>query len=242
MNDPINSGAQDFSHALQPIIDVKNKRVYSYEVLLRGINNEPPEVIFGNITRGTKAAFDQFSREQAFRMIAQLPQAQQIQFNISPNAICLSNFKYIDQTIAAAKDQGLAPTQLIFEITEEEAIKDLPGLQAAAQRVREVGALVAIDDFGSGHSGLSLLAELKPDIIKIDRSLISDIQDSDHKKAIIEAINKACISLNIEVIAEGVETAEEFATLKALGINLYQGFYIARPMLGGYPEVDFSRF
>jgi len=241
MNDPGNSEAHGFSHALQPIVDINSHRVYSYEVLLRGLNDEPPESIFDNLARGTKAAFDQFSREQAFKMIAALPHAEQIQFNISPNAICLSNFKYVDQTIAVAQAQGLTPSQLIFEITEEEAIKDLDGLKAATQRVKEIGAQVAIDDFGSGHSGLSLLAELKPDIIKIDRSLITEIQHSDHKKAIVQAIYQACTNLGIEVIAEGVETQQEFLALKALNIKLYQGFYIAKPKLGAYPDVDFKQ-
>jgi len=103
--------------------------------------------------------------------------------------------------------------------------------------LKAAGISLALDDFGAGFAGLSLLSKFQPDKIKIDRELIRDVHKSGPKQAIMHAIIKCCASLEIAVIAEGVEQAEEWMWLEAAGISQFQGFLFAYPLLNGFPAV-----
>lgn len=96
---------------------------------------------------------------------------------------------------------------------------------------KKQGFRTAIDDFGSGHSNLNLLASFQPDILKIDMELIRDIHSSKAKQVITKGIVSVCRDLNIQIIAEGIECVEELDTLQALEIHLFQGFFFAKPKL-----------
>ena len=102
---------------------------------------------------------------------------------------------------------------------------------------------MAVDDFGAGFAGLSLLTRIQPDKIKIDRAIISDVHKSGPKQAIIHAILKCCASLEIGVIAEGIEQPEEWMWLEAAGVTQFQGFLFSKPELNGigavaWPELN----
>jgi len=123
------------------------------------------------------------------------------------------------------------------EVTENEVISRLDEFTIAVKQLRAAGISIALDDFGAGFAGLSLLSRFQPDKIKIDRNLITDVHKSGPKQAIIHAILKCCSSLEISVIAEGVEKPEEWMWLEAAGISNFQGFLFARPQLNGIPAV-----
>jgi EAL domain-containing protein (putative c-di-GMP-specific phosphodiesterase class I) len=110
------------------------------------------------------------------------------------------------------------------------------------QIIQDFGFKTAIDDFGVGYSGLKLLAQYQPNIIKLDRELISDIHSSLVKQSVFKGIQEICRPLSIEIIAEGVETAEEYHWLQEAGISIFQGFYFARPAFEALPDVANTLF
>jgi EAL domain-containing protein (putative c-di-GMP-specific phosphodiesterase class I) len=102
------------------------------------------------------------------------------------------------------------------------------------------GMITAIDDFGAGHSGLNMLADFQPDVLKIDMALTRSINTDDIRAKIVGAIVGLCNSLHISVIAEGIETIEEAVALRALGVHLFQGYLFARPIIEQLPPVPAS--
>jgi EAL domain-containing protein (putative c-di-GMP-specific phosphodiesterase class I) len=104
---------------------------------------------------------------------------------------------------------------------------------------RKQGLRIAIDDFGAGYSGLNLLAEFQPGIIKLDRQLMQAIDGSRPRQAIVRGVLSVCRDLDILPVAEGVETEAEFRTLRAMGIDLFQGYLFARPAFEALPEPVF---
>lgn len=125
---------------------------------------------------------------------------------------------------------GLAPSWLRLEITESLAMRDAEATVATLTALRALGVHVAIDDFGTGYSSLAYLKRLPVDALKIDKSFIDDLAADTADAAIIEAIIALSHTLGLLVIAEGVETVQQADRLRALGCNLAQGYYFARPL------------
>ena len=118
---------------------------------------------------------------------------------------------------------------VIVEVTEQSAIDSPAELEPALDALRGAGALIAVDDLGSGYAGLSRLLALKPALIKLDRELIRGIDTDEAKRALVEMIGTFASRIDAWVLAEGVETAAEYDTITALGVPLAQGYYLARP-------------
>ncbi|BAN98118.1 diguanylate phosphodiesterase [Plautia stali symbiont] len=146
-----------------------------------------------------------------------------------PNAV-----EFLLQEIAA---NGLVPEQIVVEVTENEIISRAEEFTAEVRKLKAAGISLPLDDFGAGFAGLSLLSKFQPDKIKIDREIISDVHKSGPKQAIVHAIIKCCASLEMVVIAEGVEKAEEWMWLEAVGVSQFQGYLFARPQFNGFPTV-----
>jgi cyclic diguanylate phosphodiesterase len=120
-------------------------------------------------------------------------------------------------------------SRVIFEILEDENIENIERIGAFIERVRRMGAKIAIDDFGSGYSNFSYILKLKPDYIKIDGSIIKNIDSSEDSRAIASAIIAFANQLDITVIAEFVHSKEVFDTCVRLGVDEFQGFYLGEP-------------
>lgn len=118
---------------------------------------------------------------------------------------------------------------IIFEILESDCIKDFSVVEDFAYKVRKYGCKIAIDDFGSGYSSMENILKLKPEIIKIDGSLIKEIDTSEESKTIVRNIINMAKELNAKTVAEYVHSKEVFETVKDLGIDFLQGFYLAEP-------------
>ena len=129
----------------------------------------------------------------------------------------------------------------MFEFTENEKMADPAHVQRIVDAYRMFGFWTALDDFGAGYAGLGLLARWQPDLIKIDMELLRDVHFSRAKQAIIAGIVGIARSLDIEVLAEGVENERELVVLRAAGISLFQGYYFARPALMALPDVAILR-
>ncbi len=218
----------DFSFAFQPIVDFDSRSVWSYEALVRGLNNEPASSILGRLTDENRYRFDQSCRVKTVQLAAKLEMTCNLNINFFPNAVYRPEL-CIRTTLEAARVHGFPIERIIFEITEGEEVTDHAHLIGIIEEYRRLGFRTAIDDFGAGYAGLNLLAEYQADYIKLDLKLIRDIDKRPAKQAIVEGIVQVCKKLSVTVLAEGVETREELAYLRTLGISLFQGYYFAKP-------------
>lgn len=235
MSTPASLSNIDFSHAFQPIVDIDEGKIISYEVLVRGPNQESPATVFSQVAKQHFMDFDQLIRERGIAQAASLGLSCCLSLNFTPGEILFAHGAYVERTISVAEQHNIHAHQLIIEITESEAILDLPLLAEIINKLRRSGIAISIDDFGSGYAGLSLLADIQPDQVKIDIHLIKNVNKNGPRQTIVKAINNICLDLGIDVLAEGVESHEEFLFLERAGISLYQGWFIARPAFESLP-------
>lgn len=231
----------EFSMAFQPIIAFQQKHIWGYETLVRGMENQPAAFILEQIDASKIHSFDQIIRSKAIRLAHQLHFDQILSINFLPNAV-YNPENCIQSTLAVCDELGFDKKRIMFEVTEAEKITDHAHLKNIFAEYKKHQFLTAIDDFGAGYSGLNLLAEWQPDIIKLDMNLIRDIDQNKTKQLIVKSILDVCRGLNIEVISEGVETKQELAVLVDFGIDLFQGYYFAKPLFEGLPEVADQAF
>jgi EAL domain-containing protein (putative c-di-GMP-specific phosphodiesterase class I) len=225
-----------FSMAFQPIIDIRNKQVFAYEALVRGLDGSGAAHILGQVNDDNRYQFDQACRVKAVSLAAQLGMGCHVSINFLPNAVYEPS-ACIRTTLEAAQRHQFPTHQLIFEITENERVVDKEHLKRILKEYRRRGFKTAIDDFGAGYSGLNLLAEFQPDIIKLDMELVRDIDTNPVRYAIVQGILGVCKALSIEVIAEGVETLAEYRILRDLGIYYFQGYLFAKPAFEQLPSI-----
>ncbi|MFJ5295825.1 EAL domain-containing protein [Pseudomonas sp. NPDC088368] len=234
----------DFTMAFQPIFNVHTQTAYAYEALVRGINGESAASILSKVDDTNRYRFDQACRVKAIELAATLGLLQQprckLSINFLPNAVYRAE-TCIRATLEAAHLFDFPLDRLMFEVTEGERVDDPDHLKSIFQAYERHGFTTAIDDFGSGYSGLNFLAMFQPHVLKIDMALTRGIDADPVRKAIVEGIVLVSKRLNIEVIAEGIETPEEYWALRGLGISLMQGYLLARPAIGALVSGDFSR-
>ena len=228
----------DFSMAFQPIVDVETGLPFAYEALVRGQGGEGAYDVLSRVTDDNRYAFDQKCRVKAIEgavAASLLDTGANLSINFLPNAV-YSPMACIQLTLRTAAATGFPPERLIFEFTENERIADTAHVRSIIDTYRRLGFATAIDDFGAGHAGLGLLANMQTDVIKLDMDLIRGIEASLPRRMIVESIVRMCAALGIRLIAEGVETAAEYHALRALGIRYMQGFLIARPAFEALPD------
>jgi EAL domain-containing protein (putative c-di-GMP-specific phosphodiesterase class I) len=231
--------AFDFSMAFQPIVDVAAAEVFAYEALVRGPRGEPAGWVFERVNDDNRYRFDQECRMRAIQLAARLQMKTFLSINFLPNAIYHPE-ACMRKTIEVSAETGFPRDRLIFEVTEGERVEEHAHLLSIIRSYREQGFRTAIDDFGAGHSGLNLLAGFQPDLIKLDMALMRAIDRDRVRQAIVRGILGVAEEIGCEVIAEGIETAEELNTLRELGVRLIQGFLLARPAFERLPDFDRS--
>jgi EAL domain-containing protein (putative c-di-GMP-specific phosphodiesterase class I) len=232
----------DFSMAFQPIVDVQERRVFAYEALVRGLNGESAFSVLSQVTEENRYAFDQRCRVKAIETAVAggiVESGARLSINFLPNAV-YSPVACIQLTLKTARAAGLPLDRLIFEFTENEEMMDPAHIQSIVASYQKMGFGTALDDFGAGHAGLTLLARFQPDIIKLDMELVRHVDRSLPRRMIVASIVKLCESLNILAIAEGIETEGERMALADLGVRYMQGYYFARPAFEQLPEVDYG--
>ncbi len=230
----------DISMAFQPIVNMATKDIFAYEALVRGLNNEPASEIFRHVNEGNRYQFDQACRVKAVELAAKLKMPTLLSINFMPNAVYRPEL-CIRTTLEAADRFGFPIDRILFEITEGERVEDLPHLRDIVAHYQERGFLTAIDDFGAGYAGLNLLAEIRTDLVKLDMALVRNIDQDPSRQAISRAVIQVCKELSIRVIAEGIESEAELRWLRGAGVELFQGYYFARPGLQQLPEVPAKR-
>ncbi|MEB5967159.1 EAL domain-containing protein [Comamonas testosteroni] len=227
----------EFSMAFQPIVDMSRNAVFAYEALVRGTDGCGAARILGQVNDGNRYQFDQACRVKAIELAARLGISSHVSINFLPNAVYEPS-ACIRKTLEAAREHHFPARQIIFEITENERIVDKEHLKRIMNEYRRRGFKTAIDDFGAGYSGLNLLAEFQPDIIKLDMELVRNIDCSPVRQAIVQGIIGVCKVLGIEIIAEGVESEAEFLALRSMGVHLFQGYFFAKPAFEELPAIN----
>ncbi len=228
-----------FTMAFQPIVDVDSAEVYAYEALVRPTGGGGAADILSQINEQNRYSFDQACRVKAIQLASRLEMDAILSINFLPNAV-YQPAACLQKTFEAAREAQFPLHHLMFEVTENEPTRDVGHLQSIFSEYRRHGMITAIDDFGAGHSGLNMLADFQPDVLKIDMALTRSIHTHDVRSKITGAIVGLCKSLHISVIAEGIETIEEAVALRALGVHLFQGYLFARPAIEQLPRVPAS--
>lgn len=217
----------DFDFAYQPIVDLGKGVVFAREALVRGPAGEGALSVLNQVTDSNRYRFDQLCRTKAIATAAALGLRESLSINFLPNAVYRPEL-CIRSTLAAAREHGFPLERLIFETVETEHVAS-NHLTHILREYQQFGFKTAIDDFGAGHSGLTLLAEFQPDLVKLDMALIRDIDRDQVRRTIVRNVIVMCRELGTQVVAEGVETTAERDCLRDLGIDLMQGYLFAKP-------------
>lgn len=230
----------DIQFAFQPIIDTQNMKISSYEALLRNHEGRYPELILADLPEQERYEFDLKSKAIAIQQGARILQSgQSLSVNLLPGAIT-HNKLVVVELLSYLKQANLSPERLILEITESEMVKESDAFYAAIEDIRAAGIRIALDDFGAGYAGLTLLADLMPDKIKLDRAITHGIHESGPRQAILHAVFEFANATGSHLIVEGVETFDEWMWLNNAGVHKFQGYLFARPELNGVSAINFN--
>ena len=224
----------NFSYCFQPIVSTVDGSVYAYEALMRPKNSSPLEIL--RIAREHGRLYD--IERLTFENVLEIISANRARFGekkIFINSIPDSMITEYDFNRLCEKYGNIMP-QLVIEFTEQ---ADLTGDKIASLRYlfKSKGCMIAIDDYGSGYSNTAAVLSLQPDVIKVDRSLITDINTNVKKQHFLTGIIDFARLNNIKVLAEGVETYDEMSVTIRRGVDFIQGFYTAKPQKEIVPDI-----
>ncbi|SFS97391.1 EAL domain-containing protein [Methylobacterium sp. yr668] len=224
-----------FSLVYQPLMDARAGRILAFEALLRWHHPEhgpvsPAEFVPLAEETGLIVPIGAWVMQTAFAEAATWPEAIRLAVNLSP--IQFRNRDLVETVRGALSAAGLDPRRLELEITESVLLADSAANLATLHALRAMGIRIAMDDFGTGYSSLGYLRSFPFDKIKLDRSFVSQVGENTHCTAIVRAVASLGTSLGIATTAEGVETAEQLAMLRAEGYDEVQGFLFSRAVPG----------
>jgi diguanylate cyclase (GGDEF)-like protein len=225
--------AGQFELHYQPLVNVDDKRITGCEALLRWNHPErgmipPAEFIPVAEEIGLIVPLGEWVLRKACLDAASWPDDIKVAVNLSPIQVTSQNLVPI--VISALAAAGLPARRLEVEITESVLMHNTETNTATLHRLRELGVHISMDDFGTGYSSLSYLRKFPFDKIKIDRSFISGLPGDNESIAIVRAVAGLAANLNMTATAEGVETAEQLETIRALGCGEMQGYLFSRPV------------
>jgi len=188
-----------------------------------------PDVFFEKSERNDlNFKVDRLCRESALKTAAVKGISQKVFINFIPTTIYDPEF-CLSSTVKWAKQLEFDPSNIIFEVVETENVQDKEHLKNILSYYREQGFQIALDDVGEGYSGFNMLISLKPNIIKVDRQIIENIDKDEFKQSVYKALYTLAKENDIEVLAEGVETSFELEMIESIGVDYLQGYYFARP-------------
>lgn len=215
---------RDFEIYWQPIVDLATTRSIGVEALSRfaPLPYRPPNLWFADAAEvGLQLELEQATLAAALADSSALPPNLYLSLNASPPMIASGWLPKLFRTAD--------PKRIVLEITEHEAIADHDGVISALSDLREMGVRLAVDDVGAGYAGLSTVLRLQPDILKLDRSLVSQIDEDPARQSLANAMVHFAGEVGAKVIAEGIERSQEHQMLHRLGVTMGQGYLFARP-------------
>jgi EAL domain-containing protein (putative c-di-GMP-specific phosphodiesterase class I) len=223
------SGVEKLWMAMQPVLSWSQRSIYAYEALLRTDEptlRSPVDFVDAAERLGKTRDLGRAIRRRLAAHMKDLPGDAKVFINLHPHDL-------VDDELCSSEG-SLAPfaSRIVLEVTERAALDEVQGLSGGVTRLRELGFSLALDDLGAGYAGLSSFALLEPEIVKVDMSLVRGIHGSPLKQKLFRSFTTLCHELDVEIIAEGVEVAEERDCLAALGGDLFQGYLFAKPGRG----------
>lgn len=221
----------------QPILSLDTGDLFGYEALSRLSASSPIKNIeeLFHLACSIHKVWDveKLCRSKSLENAANKPSNTKLFLNVDPNIIHDSQFS-VGFTNKKLKEYGLHTEDIIFEITERSSIESMEIFTSSIDHYRSQKFKIAIDDFGSGYSGLNRICAFSPDFLKIDMELVRGIDKDSVKRSIVAATIRFCKDLDIKVIAEGIETKDELKELIRLGADYGQGYFLA------FPEINFT--
>ncbi len=217
----------------QPIVNIKQEKIAESEVLLRWHNSElgmiPPETFIRLAEEnGFIRRIDHYVFEESCKQLAAWENNIVLSINVS--SLTFESSDYIDFISDTIKKYNVNPAQIQIELTERLILNKPNRSIAKMQQLQNIGFRIALDDFGVGYSSLSYLVKLPINLVKIDRSFIHSMDSDNHSNSILNAIINMCQTLNLSVVAEGVETQSELNYLRSKNLELIQGYYFSEPI------------
>ncbi|HEX3596005.1 MAG TPA: EAL domain-containing protein [Polyangiaceae bacterium] len=224
---------ESFWMAYQPITSAGTGEVFGYEALLR--SDEPALPNPGSVLEaaerlGRLDELGQAIRAKAPAPLARAPYGAALFINLHPRDLCDSTLTAHSTPLAAIA------SRVVLEITERASLDDVPEARTKVAELREMGFRIALDDLGAGYAGLTSFAQLEPEFVKLDMSLVRDIHKSSVKQKLVRSMTELCKDMGVTVIAEGIELEEERDSIVDLDCDLLQGYFVARPG-PAFPEV-----
>lgn len=225
---------------VHPVVNLLDMSVLGYEALSRGPADsefERPDKLF-HIAYDADLVLrlERLCRKKAIEAAANLPEGRMMFINIEPDAVADPELREIMTTTLLAQSK-ITPDRVVLEITERAAITDFSAFRSTLEYVRALGFKVAVDDAGAGYGSLQCLAEVHPEWLKIDISLIRHVDTDEIRAQLVKSLVAFADNIGVGLIAEGIETREELEKLRELGVRYGQGFLFTRPV-EPFPDDD----
>lgn len=215
--------------AFQPIVSYSLRRAFGYEALMRPESQllpDPGALLKAAERENMTAAVDGRVFELVARSVADAPPDVALFVNLHPRTLLEP------MLFDAGGDLARVASRIVLEVTERSALDDVPDIESRIGALRDLGYRIAVDDLGSGYSGLTYLVHLKPDLVKFDRELVRDVHESPPRQKLVRSMELLCRELGIRTVAEGIESPAERDFLVSAGCDLLQGYLFARPAKG----------
>lgn len=228
---------RDFAIYFQPKMEIHTNKIVSIEALVRWHNEKlgnvsPSEFIPYAEETGLIIPISEIIFEKACEELVKLKQAgySNLPISINVSSIHFQHDSFLESLQNILEKNNMSAHNFVIEVTERTVMNNDTETISKLVRLKQLGFKISIDDFGTGYSSLSYLVRFPLDIIKIDRSFIQHITSLDEKQAIVDAIIQMSHRLNLKVIAEGVESSQQFDLLRKMNCDMIQGYYICKPV------------
>lgn len=228
---------EEFYLNFQPLISIKEKRIYGFEALIRWRSKElgyvsPFKLITEAEEMGLIIKLGEWIFKQSFAFAEMINKNTEKPISISINisAIQLMYSEFAKRLIEIIESYDLKPENIILEMTETTLINDIEAGKSVINQLRDYGVRISLDDFGTGYSSLSYLKNFAIDVLKVDKSFIDQIVDSAYDRYLVEAVLKIAKERKIATVAEGVETVEQLNTLREMECDSIQGYLFSKPL------------
>ncbi|MFQ3622017.1 MAG: EAL domain-containing protein [Acetobacteraceae bacterium] len=232
MDDATHPAIPAFGIAFQPIVDLGARRVTAQEALVRGVGGRPAGSVLGRVAPQARREFELGVIRYAMARAVGLGLAVDLHVNLSPGVLTPPSggaAEAAERLMRLAEAERFPLQRLVIEVTEGERIDDPAQLRRLADAARTIGLRLALDDFGAGYNGLALLADVEPDMIKIDMALTRGLDRDRVRRAIVAGVLRMVEGGAARIVAEGVETPAEMTALLDLGIEEMQGYLFGAP-------------
>jgi len=231
--------ADEFNLSYQPVVCLESGELAGFEALLRWkpetCRAMTPDMFIPIAEEtGLIVPIGQWVHETACRQLAKwhksFPRQKPLTMAINLSRRQLLQPQIVDQIVVAARDAGVCPAHIALEITESLVMEQPAMVSEILERLRHAGFAISMDDFGTGHSSLGCLYRFPFDVVKIDRSFVAEVRHRHGYAAVVQSIVQLAHNVDMKVVAEGVETVDQFVQLMALDCDMAQGYLFSEPL------------